>query len=60
MNLDPASQATKIGWWNHSWHIGNPAWTRDLAMTIEGGTTAALYPPEIRSRTGFTSGDVPP
>jgi pimeloyl-ACP methyl ester carboxylesterase len=35
-NLDPKSQKQKLGWWNHSWHIGNPVWTRDLAMTMEG------------------------
>lgn len=35
-NLDPKSQRQKLGWWNHSWHIGNPVWTRDLAMTMEG------------------------
>ena len=35
-NLDPDDQATKIGWWPHSWHIGNRVFARDLAMTLEG------------------------
>jgi esterase/lipase superfamily enzyme len=34
--VDPDNQAKKTGTWNHSWHIGNPTWTLDLAMTIEG------------------------
>ena len=25
-----------MGWWNHSWHIGNRVFARDLAMTLEG------------------------
>jgi len=25
-----------VGWWNHSWHIGNRVFARDLAMTLEG------------------------
>lgn len=34
--LDPASQKSKVGRWNHCWHIGNRAFARDLAMTLEG------------------------
>lgn len=34
--LDPAAQSNKVGWWNHSWHIGNRVFARDLAMTLEG------------------------
>jgi len=34
--LDPAAQPNKVGWWNHSWHIGNRLFARDLAMTLEG------------------------
>lgn len=35
-DLDPDEQRRKVGWWPHSWHVGNPVWTRDLAMTIAG------------------------
>lgn len=35
-NLDPDTQPRKVGWWPHSWHIGNPVWSRDLAMTLSG------------------------
>lgn len=34
--LDPAAQPNKVGWWNHSWHIGNRLFARDLAMSLEG------------------------
>jgi esterase/lipase superfamily enzyme len=34
--LDPEAQPNKVGWWNHSWHIGNRVFARDLAMTLEG------------------------
>ena len=34
--LDPESQASKVGWWNHSWQFGNRVFARDLAMTLEG------------------------
>lgn len=35
-NLDPDKQQDKVGWWPHSWHIGNPVFALDLAMTLEG------------------------
>ena len=53
MSLDPASQATKIGWWNHSWHIGNPVWTRDLAMTIEGRYDRSTLPTREKEADGL-------
>ena len=53
MNLDPASQPTKIGWWNHSWHIGNPVWTRDLAMTIEGRYDRSTLPTRDKKPDGL-------
>lgn len=34
--LDPKQQAEQVGWWPHSWHIGNPVFSLDLAMTLEG------------------------
>ncbi len=36
VTIDPKNQANRIGSWNHSWHIGNPVFARDLAMTLEG------------------------
>jgi pimeloyl-ACP methyl ester carboxylesterase len=42
--FDPDAQARKVGWWNHSWHIGNPVWTRDLAMTLEGRYDRSVIP----------------
>lgn len=50
-NLDPKSQAVHLGWWNHSWYIGNPAWTRDLAMTLEGRYDRNVLPTR-ESRNG--------
>jgi pimeloyl-ACP methyl ester carboxylesterase len=43
-NLDPDKQTDKVGWWNHSWHIGNQVWTRDLAMTMEGRYDRSVIP----------------
>ncbi|MBI3025393.1 MAG: alpha/beta fold hydrolase [Candidatus Tectomicrobia bacterium] len=34
--VDPGKQKNKVGWWAHSWHIGNRVFARDLAMTLEG------------------------
>jgi len=33
--IDP-KQAKFVGWFPHSWHIGDPVFARDLAMTLEG------------------------
>ena len=52
-NLNPADQPTKIGWWNHSWHIGNPVWTRDLAMTIEGRYDRSSLPTREKKSDGL-------
>lgn len=35
-SLDPKQETRRVGWWNHSWHIGNRVFARDLAMTMEG------------------------
>lgn len=35
-SLDKEQQSERYGTWEHSWHIGNRVWTRDLAMTLEG------------------------
>lgn len=34
--IDKRLQPRKTGTWAHSWHIGNPTWTLDFAMTLEG------------------------
>lgn len=51
--LDPRTQQDKVGWWNHSWHIGNPVWTRDLAMTMEGRYDRAVIPTRERQPDGL-------
>lgn len=33
--IDP-KKAKYVGWFPHSWHIGDPVFARDLAMTLEG------------------------
>lgn len=35
-SIKKSGQAKKTGTWAHSWHIGNPVWTLDFAMTLEG------------------------
>lgn len=47
-SLDPDSQRHKVGWWNHSWHIGNPDWTCDLALTLEGRYDRGAIPTRER------------
>ena len=34
-HIDPKKQPA-FGTFCHSWHIGNPVWTRDFAMTLQG------------------------
>jgi pimeloyl-ACP methyl ester carboxylesterase len=34
-HVDPKKQPA-FGTFCHSWHIGNPVWTRDFAMTLQG------------------------
>lgn len=51
--LDPNSQKEKVGWWNHSWHIGNPVWTRDLAMTLEGRYDRNVLPTREKRADGL-------
>ena len=41
--LDP-KKSTYFGTFNHSWHIGNRVFTRDLAMTLEGAIDRAAIP----------------
>ena len=49
-SLDPKTQPNKVGWWNHSWHIGNRVFARDLAMTLEGRIDRNYLPTrELRS-----------
>ena len=41
--LDPKT-AKHFGSWTHSWHIGNPTFARDLAMTLEGAIDRNAIP----------------
>ena len=41
--LDPDA-STFTGTFNHSWHIGNRVFARDLAMVIEGGIDRRAIP----------------
>lgn len=41
--LDP-DKSTFTGTFNHSWHIGNRVFARDLAMTLEGGIDRLAIP----------------
>lgn len=41
--LDPGKQ-TFFGTFNHSWHIGNRVFARDLAMTLEGAIDREAIP----------------
>jgi|GEM_PF-276151 len=61
-SLDPQTQTEKVGWWNHSWHIGNTVWTRDLAMTIEGRYDRSVIPTRERRADGLylVAGTRPP
>jgi len=41
--IDP-KQAKFVGWFPHSWHIGDPVFARDLAMTLEGRYDRKVLP----------------
>jgi pimeloyl-ACP methyl ester carboxylesterase len=41
--IDP-DKAVKLGTFNHSWHIGDRVFARDLAMTIEGAVDRLAIP----------------
>ncbi|MBK4735488.1 alpha/beta fold hydrolase [Noviherbaspirillum pedocola] len=60
-HLDPASQTVKLGWWNHTWFLGNHNWTRDLAMTLEGRYDRRVLPTreEVNGRLVLTEGTRP-
>lgn len=57
--LDPASQPNKVGWWNHSWHIGNRVFARDLAMTLEGRIDRNYLPTRDRQKGELVLRDAP-
>lgn len=42
-SIDPATQP-RFGTFNHSWHIGNRVFARDLAMSLEGGIDRLALP----------------
>jgi len=50
--LDP-KKSTHFGTWNHSWHIGDRVFARDLAMTMEGAIDRNAIPTRNQSRFGF-------
>lgn len=47
VSLDPSKQ-THFGTFNHSWHIGNRVFARDLAMALEGGIDRNTIPTRSR------------
>lgn len=57
--LDPNLQPNKVGWWNHSWHIGNRVFARDLAMTLEGRIDRNYLPTRERRDYGLALRDAP-
>lgn len=52
-DLDPDTQPRKVGTWPHSWHIGNPVWTRDLAMTLSGCYDREVIPTREKRADGL-------
>jgi len=52
-HLDTNEQPIKVGTWSHSWHIGNPVWTRDFAMTIEGRYDRSVIPTRAKKPDGL-------
>lgn len=58
-HLDPASQPNKVGWWNHSWHIGNRVFARDLAMTLEGRIDRNYLPTRDKRKDALVLRDAP-
>lgn len=56
--LDPDTSAFK-GTFNHSWHIGNRVFARDLAMVIEGGIDRNAIPTRKVIQGALVLQDVP-
>lgn len=49
--LDPDAQPV-FGTFVHSWHIGNPVFARDLAMTLQGGLDGHVLPTRFQREGG--------
>lgn len=56
--LDP-DQATYFGTFNHSWHIGDRVFARDLAMSLEGGIDRQAIPTRRREGGRLVLQDAP-
>lgn len=54
--LNPQEQ-TFFGTFNHSWHIGNRVFARDLAMTLEGAIDRHALPTRVRDEHGLSLQD---
>lgn len=56
--IDP-STAVRLGTFNHSWHIGNRVFARDLAMTLEGAISRHAIPTRQQTPQGLQLRDAP-
>ena len=56
--IDP-DKACFVGTFNHSWHIGNRVFARDLAMVIEGGIDRWAIPTREQISDGLILRDAP-
>lgn len=50
-DLDPNKYAYR-GTFAHAWHIGNPVFARDLALSLTGGMDRNVMPTRIRANDG--------
>ena len=56
--IDP-STAVRLGTFNHSWHIGNRVFARDLALTLEGAISREALPTRTVTALGLALQDAP-
>lgn len=56
--IDP-NKAVRLGSFSHGWHIGDPVFTRDLAMTLEGAISREALPTRTQTPLGLTLQDAP-
>jgi len=52
LGKDPA-KSSFLGTFNHSWHIGDPAFALDLALTLEGGIDREAIPTRMSGSGGL-------
>lgn len=59
--IDP-KLAKYVGWFPHSWHIGDPVFARDLAMTLEGRYDRNVLPTReiVNGKLQLRDGGRPP